>query len=301
MNTLPYTPDMTPDVARAYNRAIRPVPHCDPVSAETFHATVAAACTGGSSYDLVHDERAYVALQGGEVLGFAHVAVGYRKPGDAQEVGLIRFLWYRPGHRDAGKALLDCAEATLRALGAPDVAVFPQMHRYPFYYLSSAYLSDRLGHVAALLGANGYQKTAGEVYMDWRDLPALEPAPAHVRAEIALEWVPGTGRLPGLTIRALRNGAQLGVCMCVSCAEYGGVGSDEEDWAFTKWIGVEPAAQGRGLGRHLLQRALLELRQAGYRHAAISTALDNYRAALMYSNLGYQVIDWTYEYGRRLD
>jgi hypothetical protein len=43
---------------------------------------------------------------------------------------------------------------------------------------------------------------------------------------------------------------------------------------------------------------MLELRRAGYRHAAISTALDNYRAALFYSNLGYQVVDWTYGYGR---
>jgi hypothetical protein len=39
----------------------------------------------------------------------------------------------------------------------------------------------------------------------------------------------------------------------------------------------------------------------GYRHASISTAVDNYRAALLYANLGYRVVDWTYGLGRHLD
>jgi hypothetical protein len=72
--------------------------------------------------------------------------------------------------------------------------------------------------VSALLGANGYQRTAGEVYLDWRDLPLLNPAPAPIEAEITLEWVPGAGRLPGLTVRAHQGEREIGVCMCVSCA-----------------------------------------------------------------------------------
>ena len=270
------------------------------MEAETFAAATSAACTGGSSYDLVHDERAAVAVRGTDVLGFVHTAVGYHKPNDPQEAGIVRFFWYRAGERAAGQALLEHAERTLRDQGAAEVVAFPQIHRYPFYYLSSAYLSDRLGHVAALLGRNGYQKTAGEVYFDWRDLPVLEPTPAQVKAEITLEWKPGAGRLPGLTVHAHQGERELGVCMCVSCAEYNAADRDHE-WAFTKWLGVQDEAQGLGLGRYLLQRALRELRLAGYRHAAISTARDNYRAALFYSNLGYQVVDWTYEYGRCLD
>jgi ribosomal protein S18 acetylase RimI-like enzyme len=269
------------------------------VDAETFHAAAAAACTGGSSYDLVHDERAFVALRGDDVLGYVHTAVGYRRPNEPQETGIVRFLWYCAGERAAGQALLDTAETTLHTLGMTDVVAFPQVHRYPFYYLSSAYLSDRLGHVAALLGKNGYQKTAGEVYMDWRDLPLLEPVPAQVEAEITLEWVPGAGPLPGLTVHAHQGESEIGVCRCVSCAEYNVVGEDH-NWAFTKWLGVEAEVRGLGLGRYLLQRALRELHLAGYRHAAISTALTNYRAALFYSNLGYRIVDWTYEYGRTL-
>jgi ribosomal protein S18 acetylase RimI-like enzyme len=297
---VPYAPERAADVAKAYNALIRPVPHCYPMDTETFHAAVAAACTGGSSYDLVHDERAFVALYGADVIGFAHTAVGYRRPDEPQETGIIRFLWYRAGERAAGKEILSCAEQTLRAQGMTDVVAFPQIHRYPYHYLSSAYLSDRLGHVAALLGMAGYQRTAGEVYFDWRDLSLVEPTPAQVEAEITLEWKPGAGRLPGLTVHAHQGETEVGVCMNVSCAEYNVLGEDQ-DWAFTKWLGVVEELRGQGLGKYLLQLALRELQQAGYRHAAISTALTNYRAALFYSNLGYRVVDWTYEYGRRFE
>jgi ribosomal protein S18 acetylase RimI-like enzyme len=292
---VPYTPDLAPAVAEAYNALIRPVPHCHPADANTMHAALAAA---GNEWR--HAERVFVALKGGVALGFVHTALGRHRHRAAEESGLIRFLGYRAGQRAAGQALLECAEGTLRAQGQARAIAFAQRHRYPFYHLGSAYLSDRLGHVAALLGMNGYARTAGEVYLDWRDLPLLDPAPARIEAQIAVEWLPGAGRLPGLAVRARRGGAELGVCMCVSCAEYNAAGADQE-WAFTKWIGVADEAQGRGLGKHLLQRALRELQQVGYRHAAISTALHNHRAALFYSNLGYRVVDWTYGYERRLD
>jgi len=58
--------------------------------------------------------------------------------------------------------------------------------------------------------------------------------------------------------------------------------------------------QSRGLGRHLLQRSLKEMHGAGFRHAAISTALGNHRAFLFYTNYGYRVVDWTYGLGREL-
>ena len=39
---------------------------------------------------------------------------------------------------------------------------------------------------------------------------------------------------------------------------------------------------------------MLEMRGVGYRHSAISTAADNHRAFLFYSNVGYHVSDWTF-------
>jgi hypothetical protein len=40
---IPYTPDLAPAVADAYNALIRPVPHCHPADAEAVHAALAAA------------------------------------------------------------------------------------------------------------------------------------------------------------------------------------------------------------------------------------------------------------------
>ena len=41
-------------------------------------------------------------------------------------------------------------------------------------------------------------------------------------------------------------------------------------------------------------------REHGYRHGAISTAFDNDRAFLFYTNYGFRVVDWTYEFAREL-
>ena len=44
----------------------------------------------------------------------------------------------------------------------------------------------------------------------------------------------------------------------------------------------------------------MELHGIGYRHAAISTDLRNYRAALFYGNYGYRVVDYTYGWNKEL-
>jgi GNAT superfamily N-acetyltransferase len=317
MSILPYSPDLAPAMARAYNDLVRGVPHCFPAPAEAL-ATALAPTVEEHAVEAddtpLRDERAFVALDGEGVLGFVHAGLGRRnlhgassaasaETAEAAEAGILRFLGYRAGERAAGQALLERAEDYLRDRGATEIWAYPQHHRYPFYHLSAAYLSDKLGHVAALLGINGYHQTRGEVYFDWPSLPAFEPHPAPLEAEIRLDWKPAPEdenvRRPSLIVTAHRGETFLGECLCTSCAHYNAIG-DAQDWAFTYWLGVEQEVQGQGLGRYLLQRALQELRGAGYRHAAISTARDNYRAALFYSNLGYTVVDWTYEYRKKL-
>jgi GNAT superfamily N-acetyltransferase len=181
-----------------------------------------------------------------------------------------------------------------------DIVAFPQWHRYPFYYLPNAYLSDRLGQVVALLGHNGYHRVHGEVYMDWPNYRPPDPCPAAVAVDLSVTWLEGRGALPGLLVRAYQGSKHVATCECISCAD-NAEGDVAQDWAFTKWVGVAEELRGQGLGRYLLQQALCEMHRAGYRHAAISTAWPNYRAALFYTNLGYQVVDWTYAYGRALE
>ena len=69
---------------------------------------------------------------------------------------------------------------------------------------------------------------------------------------------------------------------------------------FCNSLAVDESQQGRGLGRFLLIHAMYLAKERGYRHGAISTAHDNDRAFLFYSNHGFRVADWTYEFSKKL-
>lgn len=42
-----------------------------------------------------------------------------------------------------------------------------------------------------------------------------------------------------------------------------------------------------------------DAKELGYKHAAISNAVSNYRAFMFYTNYGFQVTDWTYGWEKR--
>lgn len=297
MNIQEYDAAMAEEVAASYNRAVRCVPHCCP--APVAHLAAAIAPGVGDGEQEMHSNAVFVALEAARVRGFVHVAL--KRPCEGNEVakGIIRFLWYEPGRRRVGQKLLEAGEDHLRRLGMSQVDAFPQGHIYPFYHLWPAYLSDRIGHVCALLGFNGYRRTAGEVFLDWPNFEPIAPQPADIPADIAIEWKPGRGRRPNVLVRARQGEEQVGQCGCKSCGERTAA-EEAQDWVMTTSLWVTDRMQGCGLGRHLLQRALQEARGIGYRHAAISTAWDNFRAFLFYSNCGYRVVDWTYGFCREL-
>ncbi len=299
MEILEYDPSMSGDVASAYNRVIRGVPHCYPVSAEQFAAGVQDVSGDAQSDRPLRSQAVLVAAQRKSILAFADAAVGYPSDQDQIEQGIIRFFWYEPGHRAVGQALLDAAEERLRRHNVDAIMAFTQHFTYRFYHLSSAYLSDHLGHVQAILGSNGYERVAGEVFLDWPDLEPVEPAHTEVQADISVDWQQGKGTRPNVTVKAHHGRDKLGECACESCGEPSSA-DEAQDWFFTTSLWVSEPVQGKGLGRHLLQRALGEMHGAGYRHAAISTAWHNYRAFLLYTNVGYHVVDWTYGLRRQL-
>jgi ribosomal protein S18 acetylase RimI-like enzyme len=299
METLAYDPEMAEELVGVYNEAVRHVPHCYPVTEEEFGAALAPAAGQGVSHAGLHSESAFVAREGRELLGFINLAIERRRGEEEEQQGAIRFLSYPRGRRAVGQALLDAAERYLRDRGIGQVTAFHQDHRYRFYHFHNAYLSDRLDHVQALMAFNGYEKCAGEVFLDWPEYEPTEPVPAALAAEIGVKWRDGRGARPGLFLTALQEGRRLGECECLSGGEYSDA-ADAQIWIFVVWLGVEDDVQGQGLGRHLLQRALQEMHGIGYRHASISTKWDNHRALLFYSNYGFHVVDWTYGFRRKL-
>ena len=131
--------------------------------------------------------------------------------------------------------------------------------------------------------------------MDWPDFPVRDPVPVDLEVDIAVEWQQSRGQRPTVLIQATHASQGIGQCLVRSAGEYSRA-SVVQDWAFVDWLGVQEPYRGIGLGKHLLQRGLNEMRGVGYRHASISTAWDNYRAYVLYTHFGFKVVDWTYGY-----
>jgi len=299
MHIVPYDPSMVCDLAAMTNRAVENVPHCHPTTPEAFAAAVAKVKGQAKSNTPLRDKAASVATDAGRIVGFIDLAVGCPEHDDQHpDAGVIPFFWYEPGRRDAGQALLEAAEDRFRTLGMTALQAYPQEYKYDFYHLPCAYLSDHLAHVAALLAFNGYRRTRGEVFFEWPDFLPVEPPPLDLPVKLVPEWKPGRATRPKLTLVARLGGQSIGVCDCESRGE--DVPQDAaQDWFCTHWLSVDGAYRGRGLGTYLLRRALIEMRGAGYRHAIISTALENHRAFVFYSNVGYRFVDWTYGWTRQ--
>lgn len=311
MPIVAYDPSLAPCLAAAYNRSLAGIAHCYPVSAQRMAAALVAAAQGAEppphlSGRAPHPRvplrggATWLSLEGDEVTGFVHVAVAPAVAPAGGETGAIRALWYARGHRAVGQALLDTATAYLQAQGVARIDAYRYEHRLPFYHVEHAYLSWRLEHVHALLGANGFHRIDGELVLDLPDYAVADPGRPPVDVDISVEWTPGLGARPGLTVHAMRGAERVGMCVCTSGGEYA-PDPDAQDWVYTAWLTVDEALRGRGLGRYLMARALWEARGAGYRHACLCCLEHNHRALLLYTSLGYRAVDWTWAWSRDID
>jgi ribosomal protein S18 acetylase RimI-like enzyme len=313
MQIIPFKVSMSADVALAYSRTFGGIPHCHPVSAESFADALAAASNEWPEKTLtcpnrdarrahprvpLHAGAAWVATEGVAIVGFVHVALAPAEQPGMAERGAMRCFWYERGQRAAGQALLNLAAAYLWRCGARCIAVWRYEYRLPFYHVEHATLTERLEHVHALLGRNGCVALDADVVLDWPNYAAaLEPQPP-VPVEVALEWVSRRDSTvvaptrPGLLLRAYQGERRVGFCICASEGDYQ-AGEEAQDWVYTPWLTVVEDLRGLGLGRYLLLRALHEMRDVGYRHASLCCSARNHGALLLYSSLGYRAVDWT--------
>ena len=300
MDILQYTPDMQTQVTQFYNRMTADVPKCYPVKEEEFATAIRGVTTGKADKKDggLDSETAFVAIVNGAVQAFIHVGIGQVGENREEDIGVIRFMGYERGARRAGQAILEKAEAHLKTFNVSQIFAFPQDCRYRFYHFEHAYLSDALDQVQGLLGFNGYHRSAGEVFLDWEDY-SVTPIPSSLPVTLSTKWEDGRGQFPNCTVLAHQNEEQVGICESLCGGKFSSH-PDAQAWFHTVWLGIEDDFQGQGLGRYLLQYALQEMKKIGYRHAAISTAWDNHRAFLFYSNCGYRTVDWTYEFVKDL-
>ena len=297
MEIIQYEPTMLKALTQGYNNVTRHIPHCYRVDEKDFADAIAGIIEDGEGNEQLHSETGFVAKDGDSLRGFIHVGIRHASD-ERAATGVIHFFWYERGQRVAGQALLEAAEAYFRERNQVRVEAFSQSIRYPFYHFDNAFLSDHLDHIQALLAFNGYARTGGEVFLDWPDYEIVL-TPTDIAANISVEWEQGRGVRPGCIVQANQGDKELGECVALSGGEYSRV-DEAQDWLFIIWLGVSEEVRKHGLGRHLLQRALQEMRGKGYRHASISTSLTNHRAFLFYTNCGFHVVDWTYGFSREL-
>jgi GNAT superfamily N-acetyltransferase len=290
-----YDAFMAVELTNHFNAAVAGVPHCYPVESSEMETALTPAAQGDDKH--LEAESVIVARSNGAIFGFAHFGIRNGDEKNPERTGIIRFLHFERGQRAVGQALLEAVQDDLRQHQVDRINAFSQRYRYRFYGFNHAYLSNHLDHVEALLGYNEYEKAGGEVFLDSINYIPQPPASINLQFDIAVEWIDGPGARQDLTLRAVDGDRQLGECQSVSCQTFSR-NEALKDWHFCNWLGVEEEIQGKGLGRHLLQQARLELHKVGYRHAGISTAWQNYRAFQFYSNDGYRLSDWTYAWAK---
>ena len=296
MKIVQYTRDILTPLTQFYNRLIANVPHCYPIKEEELAiAMVGVTSKVKKKGGALGSEAAFVAITEGTVRAFVHVDFGHIRD---EDIGIIRFLGYERGARHAGQAVLEKAEDYLKAFNVTRISAFRSECRYCFYHFEYAFLSDTLDQVQALLGFNGYHRSNGWVFLDWENYD-ITPISAPIPVTLSVDWKDEPGQRPDSVVKAYRGDEEIGLCESVSGGKYSSH-PDAQDWFHTVYLEIEGEFQGQGLGRYLLQYALQEMKKIGYRHAAISTGWDDYRALLFYSNCGYRVVDRTYTYEKVL-
>jgi ribosomal protein S18 acetylase RimI-like enzyme len=73
------------------------------------------------------------------------------------------------------------------------------------------------------------------------------------------------------------------------CGTVQGIG-DREGFGAVQNLGVTPAHRGRGLGTHLMIRALGGFRQAGLRRVRLEVTAENLSAIRLYERLGFRTV-----------
>ncbi len=296
MEILQYTPDMLSSLIQFYNHLTIDVPYCYPVKEDEFALAMNSVVTGeyNNGGEKHNSERVFIAKSDDTIKAYVHTVLSLKAENEEEDVGFTRFLGYERGERNAGQVVLEKAEEYFKACNVSRIYAFSQNRRYRFYHFEHAYLSDALDHVQGLLGYNGYRRSDGEVFLDWENYE-VPPMKAPIPITLNVEWQHGRGQRPNIHLEAHLDDKKVGECDSLSCGEFSNH-PDAQDWLHTVWLGIEDDFQGQGLGKYLLQYTLQEMRKVGYKHAAISTNWENYRAFLFYSNYGYRVVDWTYEY-----
>jgi len=190
-------------LADVYNRQVVPaVPYCFPVTADEFLAGIVLRDDVGAVYDMDLD-RIVVGEEHGKVQAFCHITAGTIGSNDSDDrlTGrFIHFFTYEPGTRRVAQAVLAESERMINGVAPGPIRAFCG-YSYTFHHVGTPCLSDRLGHVYALLKSNGYQLWGTkQIFLDQEISELDTPGVPEQDAQVTVETTAG-GMLPGIVVK----------------------------------------------------------------------------------------------------
>ena len=72
-------------------------------------------------------------------------------------------------------------------------------------------------------------------------------------------------------------------------------------WGRVSMLGVDPDYRGRGVGKAVLLAGLLYLKEEGFQVAELTVDSENQAAYTLYRSVGFEVLDSTLWYEKKID
>lgn len=308
-------------LAAFYNKEFANLPYCYRVTPEEFAVGITAQEDSDESYPMLSNDKLLIGIKDGHIVGFIHIAVWHkgeeadwrigRHPLESildERVGLILFLHYQRSHRPVGQALLETAEQYLIDQGLRQIRAF-SYYGYRFHRWRHPFCLDRQGHVCSLLRLNGYRITRGSILLEWSNYDVTLPNSPDPFIEVKLLSQQSRGEKPNQEVQLIRDNQLIGQGMAMS-GRYYCQDRSADDTFYIPWFfingsptgsTISKGEQGKGLGRYMMLRLLWEMRQQGYVHAALHVDMANARPQLFYMNLGFEVVDTSYQWFKILE
>jgi GNAT superfamily N-acetyltransferase len=277
-----------------YNAETAFEPHIAPLDPERFVTLVEQK----SSFD---PAGLFVAVEGGEVVGWIHACVapgseGGHDPG--RRVARIRMLIFPRDRLKVGAALVSAATAWLRPQAEGEIEALHAKAGYPFYrglWMGGEPMCPAtLPHVQLALEVGGYKLTQESIFMiaEMATPPeGIAPAPG-----VELEAYETPMRHEGMReswigfepmgIRARVDGEPAGNISWVLIPY---VADRLGAPCMNIWgLGVPEAHRRGGIATALVARAMVQAHRQGARFASVGTQLWNAPAHATYAKLGFR-------------
>ncbi|MFN8488581.1 MAG: GNAT family N-acetyltransferase [Caldilineaceae bacterium] len=273
-----------------YRQATVAAPHCRFAPSFTQFAAGVTAPALAATQIMVAEEQA-------QAVGFA-AFLDQGIVGDGQHEAAITALFVE--NERAGQALVEDCLQQARLRNVQRLTAFAVGHHLcpvPGYNAGWDGLSDRLGLIARLLAKKRFAPYYRELHLSCSGEffpPPIMPAAASFQL---VERSKGGGYQ---TVAALVGDKEAGDCEYSTLATV----SDDPAAAHCGYIWglyVDPAFRRQGIARHLLTTAMHHLYRQGCTACWLTTASDNWEAQPLYLALGFDLVDASASFRRRLE